>query len=124
MKTPQTHPNVMKRTEGIETRISRVPNTPLWLILGKSQHQLTNAMEATVKTLGESYEGSLSRDWEKLMAILEAGSDRIVVATDMKTGSQYGMNIREEWMGGDSYWLREYLENCCIGWFPTKEDEL
>lgn len=74
-------------------------------------------METTVKTLGESYEGMLSRDWEKLLGILAAGGKRVLILESAKDKRHYTSS--DVYMGPTK---AAFLESHCVGWFPTKDD--
>ena len=90
------------------------------------------------KTLGESYEGCLSRDWEKLLTILEGGGIRAhiyvepfmdITAERLSTSNAtlLGPNLMNyKVMNYVGLYSRnkalEVLEKGCVGWFPTKED--
>lgn len=97
------------------------------------------------KTLAESYEGCLSRDWEKLLDILESGGRRVFIqapyhdypAKEAREITQVGIAYCQCENGKHvNYhidgWIPilergiiiKSIEKSVIGWFPTKEDEL
>jgi hypothetical protein len=62
-----------------------------------------NQMES--KTLSELYAGVLSRDWEKLLKVLERGEDRVII---------YAKNISEDTEG----WMNKEYQQCGIIFKP------
>lgn len=96
---------------------------------------------AAAKTLGESYEGYLSRDWEKLLKDLDTPfAERVFIYMEMSVDGKKYPQVYRCWkgvgwkskkpgyaFGGNyGYWPKataiKWLEENAVGWFPTKED--
>ena len=93
---------------------------------------------AAAKTLAESYDGMLSRDWDKLLEIIESGEERVVmwafeagghgpfhfpVTARPRLGEDgsfigYDIHVFDESRGR----TKDRLDQEFLGWFPTKED--
>lgn len=93
-------------------------------------------MEATpTKTLAEAYDGMLSRDWPKLLDIVDAGGKRIVTYTNgpYQYSAIFHCVVED---GRKWYWgfnqakhqfqergsIIEWLEANGLFFFPTQED--
>jgi len=102
--------------------------------------------DTQTKTLAESYEGMLSRDWDKLLDALDRGEERLLVYSaglDEVDSPPYTKNnvskAFKAWRGeawevyvirtggyidnfATRYEAKKVLEEHCSGYFPTKED--
>ena len=74
------------------------------------------------RPLSEVYAGSLSRNWPKLLEILEAGENRVIILWG-KGESQYADNAIEFWSREDHHYTKTLFERFGIGFFPANDDE-
>lgn len=96
-------------------------------------------MEATpTKTLAEAYDGMLSRDWDKLLDIVEGGGARLVAYTSVGPDTHAAVfhcviQDGKRWYWGfnqakhqyqDRVSIIEWLQTNGLFFIPTKEERL